>query len=101
MKIYFPSREIHDMTDTTVDVVSTSATTADASPIVLAQTEMLRLKFLPTLIDNVKDPQKSVSGKLLYEKSAKVMNAFPVIAKIHRKKFHEDLLKSATGRNLS
>lgn len=32
MKIYFPSREIHDMTDTTVDVVSTSATTADASP---------------------------------------------------------------------
>ena len=31
MKIYLPSREIHDMTDTTVDVVSTSATTADAS----------------------------------------------------------------------
>lgn len=71
MKIYFPSREIHDMTDTTVDVVSTSATTADASPIVLAQTEMLRLKFLPTLIDNGKDPQKSVSGKLLYEKKRK------------------------------
>ena len=47
------------MTDTTVDVVSTSATTADASPIVLAQIEMLRLKFLPTLIDNGKDPQKS------------------------------------------
>lgn len=77
MKIYFPSREIHDMTDTTVDVVSTSATTADASPIVLAQTEMLRLKFLPTLIDNGKDPQKSVSGKLLYEKKRKGDERFP------------------------
>ena len=77
MKIYFPSREIHDMTDTTVDVVSTSATTADASPIVLAQTEMLRLKFLPTLIDNGKNPQKSVSGKLLYEKKRKGDERFP------------------------
>lgn len=99
MKIYLPSREIHDMTDTTVDVVSTSATTADASPIVLAQTDMLRLKFLPTLVDNGKEPEKSVSGKLLYEKSARAMCAFRPTAKIQQKKFHEDLLKSATGWN--
>lgn len=77
MKIYLPSREIHDMTDTTVDVVSTSATTADASPIVLAQTDMLRLKFLPTLVDNGKEPEKSVSGKLLYEKKRKGDVCFP------------------------
>lgn len=77
MKIYLPSREIHDMTDNTVDVVSTSATTADASPIVLAQTDMLRLKFLPTLVDNGKEPEKSVSGKLLYEKKRKGDVCFP------------------------
>ena len=77
MKIYLSSREIHDMTDNTVDVVSTSATTADASPIVLAQTDMLRLKFLPTLVDNGKEPEKSVSGKLLYEKKRKGDVCFP------------------------
>ena len=31
MKIPLYSKEIHDMTDTTLDVVSTSSTTADAS----------------------------------------------------------------------
>lgn len=93
MKIYFPSREIHDMTDTTVDVVSTSATTADASPIVLAQTEMLRLKFLPTLIDNVKDPQKSVSGKLLYEKKRKGDERFPSDSKDTSEKVSRESVK--------
>ena len=71
MKIPLYSKEIHDMTDTTLDVVSTSSTTADASPIVLAQTDLLRYKFVPTLVDNTKDPQKSVSGKIVYEKKRK------------------------------
>lgn len=77
MKIDLKSPEVHDMTTDTVDVISTSAVTADASPIVLSQTEMLRFKFLPTLVDNKKEPCKSVSGKLLYEKKRKNDNCFP------------------------
>ena len=77
MKIDLRTPEVHDMTTDTVDVVSTSAVTADASPIVLAQTDMLRLKYLPTLVDNEKEPQKSVSGKLLYEKKRKNDASFP------------------------
>lgn len=77
MKIDLRTPEVHDMTIDTVDVVSTSAVTADASPVVLSQTDMLRFKFLPTLVDNKKEPQKSVFGKLLYEKKRKNDIAFP------------------------
>ncbi|MBE6899895.1 MAG: DUF4263 domain-containing protein [Ruminococcaceae bacterium] len=77
MKISLKNPEIHDMTTNTVDVVSTSSVTADASPIVLNQTDMLRFKFLPTLVDNEKEPHKSVSGKLLYEKKRKNDDCFP------------------------
>ena len=38
---------------------------------------MLRFKFLPTLVKNEKEPHKSVSGKLLYEKKRKSGDAFP------------------------
>lgn len=69
--------EVHDMTTDTVEIVSTSSVTADASPIVLNQTDMLRYKFLPTLVDNVREPHKSVSGKLLYEKKRKNDDLFP------------------------
>ena len=67
----------HDMTEATVDLVSTSSKTADASPIILNQTDLLRFKFVPTLVDNEKEPQKCVSGKLLYEKKRKSEKAFP------------------------
>ena len=40
MKIKLRMPEVHDMTADTVDVVSTSSVTADASPIVLNQTDM-------------------------------------------------------------
>ncbi|WP_191400314.1 hypothetical protein [Flavonifractor sp. An306] len=71
MKIDLQLPKVHDMTTDTVDIISTSAVTADVSPIVLSQTELLRFKFLPTLVDNEKEPHKSVSGKLLYEKKRK------------------------------
>ena len=41
MKIKLRMPEVHDMTADTVDVVSTSSVTADASPIVLNQTDNL------------------------------------------------------------
>lgn len=77
MKVNLQTLKVHDMTTDTVDVMSTSAVTADVSPIVLSQTEMLRFKFLPTLVDNEKEPHKSVSGKLLYEKKRKSDDCFP------------------------
>lgn len=77
IKIGFGTPDVHDITTDTVDVVSTSSVTADASPIVLNQTDMLRFKFLPTLVDNAREPHKSVSGKLLYEKKRKNDDCFP------------------------
>lgn len=77
MMINIKTPEVHDITTDTVEIVSTSSVTADASPIVLNQTDMLRYKFLPTLVDNVREPHKSVSGKLLYEKKRKNDDLFP------------------------
>ena len=77
MKITHLIPQVHDMTTDTVDVISTSTVTANTSPITLSQTEILRFKFLPTLVDNKKEPNKSVSGKLLYEKKRKNDSYFP------------------------
>lgn len=77
MKIDLTSHTVKDMTDKTVEVLSTSSVTADASPIVLNKTDMLRLRFIPTLVTNEKEPHKSVSGKILFEKKRKSEDAFP------------------------
>ena len=77
MKITHLIPQVHDMTTDTVDVISTSTVKANTSPITLSQTEILRFKFLPTLVDNKKEPNKSVSGKLLYEKKRKNDSHFP------------------------
>lgn len=77
MKITHLIPQVHDMTTDTGDVISTSTVTANTSPITLSQTEILRFKFLPTLVDNKKEPNKSVSGKLLYEKKRKNDSHFP------------------------
>lgn len=77
MRINFKPTEIHNMSENAIDVVSTSAQTADASPIVLNHTDFLRFRFVPTLVDNPREPQKSVSGKLFYEKKQKSEPLFP------------------------
>ena len=69
--------EVCAITNKSVDIVSTSPVTADTSPIILSQTDLLRFKFLPTLVDNNKEPQKSVSGKLIFEKKPKNAQYFP------------------------
>jgi hypothetical protein len=60
-----------------IDVVSTSACTAATSPIILNSTDIIRTKFEPNLVKNEKEPQKSVSGKLIYEKKRKNNDDFP------------------------
>lgn len=77
MRIDFSAPEIQDMQGETIDVISTSALTADASPILLSKTDFLRFKFIPTLVQNDKEPKKSLSGKLLYEKKRKKDDNFP------------------------
>lgn len=71
MKISDLSQTLQDMAGDTLDAMSTSSKTASASSVVLNQTELLRFKFIPTLVDNGKEPQKSVAGKLLFEKKRK------------------------------
>lgn len=77
MKISDLSQTLQDMAGDTLDVMSTSSKTASASSVVLNQTELLRFKFIPTLVDNGKEPQKSVAGKLLFEKKRKKEAQFP------------------------
>lgn len=77
MKIDSTPYKVKDMTDKTVDVISTSSVTADASPIVLNKTDILRFRFVPTLVSNGKEPYKSVSGKILFEKKRKNADSFP------------------------
>lgn len=72
----FDSEVHNDMADS-VEVVSTSSVTASATPIVLSQTDIFKLSFVPTLVENEKEPQKSVSGKLVYEKKQKREDLFP------------------------
>ena len=48
-----------------IDVVSTSATTADATPVVLSETERMRFRFVPTIVDNQSSPECTVRGKNL------------------------------------
>lgn len=62
---------------TSIDVVSTSAYTAAVSPIILNSTDIIRTKFEPNLVKNEKEPQKSISGKLIYEKKRKTDDVFP------------------------
>lgn len=72
MKIIKPTTDKPRETDGgSIDVVSTSANTAAASPIILNSTDIIRTKFEPNLVKNEKEPQKSVSGKLIYEKKRK------------------------------
>lgn len=78
MKLDFSNilSEPREMDGDTIDVVSTSSKSANASPIILKRTDLIQTKFEPTLVDNEKDPKKSVNGKLVYERKRKI-DEFP------------------------
>lgn len=65
------------MKESCVDVVSRSAMTADATPVVLSRTERFRFRFMPMLVDNQNNPEQSVRGKLLLERKPKNEKYFP------------------------
>lgn len=61
-----------------IKLVSTSKFTADATPIILNQTDRIQLKFDVTIIDNSKNKENSLSGSLIYSKKQKNVNEFPI-----------------------
>lgn len=63
--------------DNTIDVHSTSSNTADATPIILNETEMIKTSFEPMLIDNEKDRAACVSGKFVHQRKSKKDESFP------------------------
>lgn len=69
--------DLPDLSNTKIELRSSSSSTADASPIVLDQTNIYRIRFIPRVVDNDKDSDKSVSGKLIYEKKKKADDKFP------------------------
>lgn len=75
--MFFRFPKVDEMTDNTIDVMSTSSQTADASPISLKKSGITRLRFLPKLVDNPNDPQKSVAGKIVFERKKKTDTVFP------------------------
>lgn len=50
---------------------STSLRTAEAQPIVLRQSEMVRLAFLPTMVENPSQPDACVNGRFVYQKKTR------------------------------
>lgn len=67
-----------------IDLTSTSRVTADVTPIILKETDNLRTSFVPTLIDNDKNPECCLNGKFIHEKKQKKDSEFPT-EKISRK----------------
>ena len=63
--------------DKTIDVQSTSYSTADVSPIILNETEMIKTSFEPVLVDNNKDNKSCVGGKLIHQRKRKKDLKFP------------------------
>lgn len=57
---------------------STSANTAECDPIVLRETDRVRLVFLPTIVNNTSSPEASVRGWFVYQKKSKVNGWVPV-----------------------
>lgn len=50
---------------------STSRTTAVAEPIVLRSGSLVRLVFIPTIVDNINNPDASIQGRFIYQKKSK------------------------------
>ena len=62
-----------------ITVTSTSAQSADVSPILLNdQATLVRLCFLPKIVSNRTNPANNVEGDLVYEKRGKNTEIFPL-----------------------
>lgn len=69
---------LSDPAGDTIEIMSTSSVTADTSPIQLSISDYTRIRFIPKLVENPREPEKSVRGKLCYEKKPKKEAYFPL-----------------------
>jgi len=60
-----------------INVMPTSANSAEATPILLNESNLLRFMFIPILVNNARDSKKAVKGKLIFEKKHIKDNFFP------------------------
>jgi hypothetical protein len=65
-----------------IETRSTSRVTAESSPIVLRQTDLVRLVFLPMLVTNQADPEACVKGQFVYQKKIK-SDEWASVASVH------------------
>jgi hypothetical protein len=64
---------------TALTVTSTSAQSADVSPILLNEkTDLIRLRFLPKIVTNRTKPANNVEGTFTYERKGKGDDVFPL-----------------------
>ena len=82
------------MKESCIDVVSRSAMTADATPVVLSSTERFRFRFMPMLVDN-KNNLFEESCSL--NESQKMRSTFLPIVLLLVKKSREDRQKMEIG----
>ena len=62
-----------------ITITSTSALSADVSPITLNdQATLVRLRLLPKIVANGTNPANNVEGILTYEKRGSIADAFPL-----------------------
>ena len=63
--------------DKVIKLDSTSYNTADATPILLNETDNIRTSFIPTVVDNPNDPKCCVNGKLVHKRKNRKDKIFP------------------------
>ena len=74
------------MPDKEIKIVSTSNKTADMTPIIiLDETTRTQVRFELQQIDNEKEPQKKLRGKLIYTVANKSTGSFDEIIKLNKK----------------
>ena len=81
------------MKESCIDVVSRSAMTADATPVVLSSTERFRFRFMPMLVDKNNLFEESCS----LNESQKMRSTFLPIVLLLVKKSREDRQKMEIG----
>ena len=72
-------RNVFSPSDDSIRIESTSKKTASAPDIDLRdRTDVTRLYFKPTIVENEKDPASTIRGKLIYERKGRNDSAFPL-----------------------
>lgn len=64
-----------------IETRATSRRTAICNPIVLREGAQVRLVFVPTIVDNLEDPNSCIDGQFVYERKARSERWIPIATK--------------------